>query len=131
MKVMRSSRAQTIASLAVVLFCFFRSQQYIVSLREAPALPACVCELIEPALPCYDFPLWNDGVSDTDETTSDTSPPRLDHAQFEVLELEFSHSVFLRLRVGRPTGREHYSLSWLATTYHRLSSDEIPARFFS
>jgi hypothetical protein len=131
MTAVTSSPTRTIASLAIVLVCLFKTGQYAVSVHENPVFPAYVCELIDETLPWYGIPFFGDGGSPVEKTPFDSATLRLDKAVFAILEWEFSHGVGLRLGGQCRISHRQYSLSWLTKIHHSGSSDEAPAHFFS
>jgi hypothetical protein len=126
-----SPGTRTIASLAVVLFCLFKTEQYAVSVRESPVFPAYVCELIDETLPNYGIPFLADGSPSVGNAPFDAAPLRPDKDLFAALEREFSHNVGLRLDGRCRISNRHNSLLWLTLIHHSGSPDETPAPLFS
>jgi hypothetical protein len=131
MTALASPRTRTIASLAVVLVCLFKTEQYAVSVRENPVFPAYVCELIDNTLPGYGIPLFGDGSSSVEKAPFNSPSLRLDKALFAVLEREFSHHVVLLLDNRCPISQRQDYVAWLTLIHHSGSSDDTPTPSFS
>jgi hypothetical protein len=125
--------ARAVPPFLLILFCLFRYEHFHYSTPTVPAPSRAVCEQVETALPCYDFPQLIDGATaDAAISTASThSPP------FRQLfrHLERSYSIFTALRLhlfdGKVVPIQCSSYFHCRRFPRKESSGETPPHFFS
>jgi hypothetical protein len=123
-----SPRVQTLTSLLLILFCFFKTERYSFSAPTVTAPSRVVQEQVEPNLPTYPFPRLTENQSADIPVHSEFQPPgfRSFGHLFALLQREYTRSVHLQIYHSRfvPPGTTTHAFSCFRHRQPSKTSDD-------